>query len=67
MTPSTRPRQAARSPLETNPPPTAVLCFSDVLALGVLRVAPALGFHVPADVSVSASTTARRRGTATRR
>ncbi len=44
--------QAARSLLEMNPPPTAVLCFSDVLALGVLRAARELGLHVPADVSV---------------
>ena len=44
--------QAARSLLELNERPTAVLCFSDVLALGVLRAASELGLHVPADVSV---------------
>jgi DNA-binding LacI/PurR family transcriptional regulator len=38
--------------LAANDPPTAVLCFSDVLALGVLRVAERLGLHVPNDLSV---------------
>ena len=44
--------QAARSLLELKERPTAVLCFSDVLALGVLRAASALGLHVPGDTSV---------------
>jgi DNA-binding LacI/PurR family transcriptional regulator len=33
-------------------PPTGVLCFSDVLALGMIRVAAQLGREVPGDVSV---------------
>ncbi|HEY9556426.1 MAG TPA: LacI family DNA-binding transcriptional regulator [Acidimicrobiales bacterium] len=32
--------------------PTGVLCFSDVLALGVIRAAHELGLEVPGDVSV---------------
>jgi DNA-binding LacI/PurR family transcriptional regulator len=32
--------------------PTGVLCFSDVVALGVLRVAASRGLSVPGDVSV---------------
>lgn len=32
--------------------PTAVLCYSDVLALGVVRAARSLGLEVPADLSV---------------
>ena len=32
--------------------PTAVLCFSDVIASGVVRAAEKLGLHVPGDVSV---------------
>ncbi|MGH9244807.1 MAG: LacI family DNA-binding transcriptional regulator [Acidimicrobiales bacterium] len=32
--------------------PTAVLCFSDVLALGVIRIAEELGLAVPDDLSV---------------
>jgi DNA-binding LacI/PurR family transcriptional regulator len=32
--------------------PTAVLCFSDVLGLGVVRAAQALGLDVPSDLSV---------------
>ncbi len=34
------------------PRPTAVLCFSDVLALEVIRVARELGLKVPEDLSV---------------
>jgi DNA-binding LacI/PurR family transcriptional regulator len=33
-------------------PPTAVLCFSDAVASGVLRAAEAVGLQVPRDVSV---------------
>jgi DNA-binding LacI/PurR family transcriptional regulator len=43
---------AARALLGSSPRPTAVLCFSDVIALGVLRVANELGLTVPHDVSV---------------
>ena len=42
----------ARSLLAADDRPTAVLCFSDVLALGVVRAAEGLGLTVPADVSV---------------
>ena len=38
--------------LDVEPPLTAVLCFSDVLAFGVLRAARARGLAVPGDVSV---------------
>jgi DNA-binding LacI/PurR family transcriptional regulator len=44
--------EAARSLLAAEAPPSAVLCFSDVLALGVLRVAEDLGLAVPHDLSV---------------
>ena len=45
-------REAARALLAVEPRPTAVLCFSDVLALEVIRVARELGMKVPADLSV---------------
>jgi DNA-binding LacI/PurR family transcriptional regulator len=38
--------------LEASPPPTAILCFSDVLALGVVLSARRLGLSVPGDLSV---------------
>jgi len=44
--------EAARSVLLAQPRPTAVLCFSDVLALGVVTVAEELGSAVPGDLSV---------------
>jgi DNA-binding LacI/PurR family transcriptional regulator len=44
--------QAARTLLAGQEPISAVLCFSDVLALGVLRAAEGLGLAVPSDVSV---------------
>ena len=43
---------AAALLLAAAPRPTAVLCFSDVLALGVVRVAGDLGLRVPDDLSV---------------
>ena len=43
---------AARMVLVAEPRPTAVLCFSDVLGLGVLTVAEELGLAVPDDLSV---------------
>lgn len=43
---------AARLLLATDPAPTAVLCFSDVLALGVVRTAREQGLTVPGDLSV---------------
>ena len=44
--------QAAHTLLATADLPTAVLCFSDVLALGVMRVARELGLTVPGHLSV---------------
>jgi DNA-binding LacI/PurR family transcriptional regulator len=44
--------EAAQLMLAADPRPTAVLCLSDVLALGVVRVANDLGLTVPGDVSV---------------
>ena len=43
---------AAHSLLAQDVRPTALLCFSDVLALGALRAADRLGLTVPADLSV---------------
>jgi DNA-binding LacI/PurR family transcriptional regulator len=56
---------AAALLLDADDRPTAVLCFSDVLALGVVRVAAHLGLSVPADISVVGfdDTTAARRST----
>ena len=44
--------EVARALLALEPRPTAVLCFSDVLALEVIRVARELGMTVPDDLSV---------------
>lgn len=38
--------------LQRAPRPTAVLCYSDVIALGVVRAARSLGLGVPDDLSV---------------
>jgi DNA-binding LacI/PurR family transcriptional regulator len=38
--------------LNSDDPPTAILCFSDVMAYGVVRAAESLGLTVPEDVSV---------------
>jgi len=38
--------------LAQDEPPTAVLCFSDVMANGVVRAAESLGLRVPEDLSV---------------
>ncbi len=43
---------AAGELLDRDEPPTGVLCFSDVLALGVIRIAGAQGRSVPHDLSV---------------
>jgi DNA-binding LacI/PurR family transcriptional regulator len=43
---------AVRSLLAGDQRPTAVLCFSDVLALGVIGTAEDLGLSVPDDLSV---------------
>ena len=45
-------RQAIRDIMKQNNRPTAVLCFSDVLALGVLFGLSEAGLSVPDDVSV---------------
>jgi DNA-binding LacI/PurR family transcriptional regulator len=45
-------RLAARQLLTRDDRPTAVLCFSDVVASGVYRAAEELGLEVPADLSV---------------
>jgi len=45
-------RAAARLLLDRDDPPTAVLCFSDAIAYGVIQEATALGMRVPGDVSV---------------
>jgi DNA-binding LacI/PurR family transcriptional regulator len=45
-------REAGRILLTQDPRPTAVLCFSDVLANGVVKAAEELGLSVPDDVSV---------------
>jgi DNA-binding LacI/PurR family transcriptional regulator len=44
---------AAREALAAEPRPTAVVCFSDALALGALQTAADLGLRVPEDVSVT--------------
>ncbi len=43
---------AALRLLDQTDRPTAVLCFSDVVALGVVRAAEELGLEVPRDLSV---------------
>lgn len=44
--------RAARAVLDRSDPPTAVLCFSDVLAYWVVQVAEGMGLRVPDDLSV---------------
>jgi DNA-binding LacI/PurR family transcriptional regulator len=39
--------------LDVDEPPTAILCFSDVAALGVIQAARARGLTVPGDLSVA--------------
>ena len=45
--------RAAAALLELTPRPTAILCASDVLALGVMEALGARGLDVPGDVSVT--------------
>ena len=45
-------RAALRSLLETDGPPTGVICSSDLMAIGVLQEAGARGLQVPRDLSV---------------
>ncbi|MGH8825701.1 MAG: LacI family DNA-binding transcriptional regulator [Jiangellaceae bacterium] len=49
---SERVDEGARLLLDNDEPPTAVLCFSDAIASGVVRTAEDLGLRVPADLSV---------------
>ena len=44
--------RGGRMLLETADPPTAILCFSDAIAAGVVQAAAELGLQVPADLSV---------------
>lgn len=44
--------EAARMLLDTHDRPTAILCFSDAIAYGVVHAAQALGLRVPEDLSV---------------
>lgn len=44
--------KSARLLLERDDPPTAILCFSDVIAFGIIRTANDLGLRVPQDLSV---------------
>ena len=44
--------EATREMLQGDKPPGALLCVSDVLALGALFEAPRLGFEIPRDLSV---------------
>jgi DNA-binding LacI/PurR family transcriptional regulator len=43
---------AARSLLDDDERPTALLCFSDAIAAGAVRAADGLGLDVPGDVSI---------------
>jgi DNA-binding LacI/PurR family transcriptional regulator len=45
-------RAALRQLLEHDPPPTGVICSSDLMAIGVLQEAAARGLRVPEDLSV---------------
>ncbi|MFC4070179.1 LacI family DNA-binding transcriptional regulator [Actinoplanes subglobosus] len=46
-------RRGARLLLDRPDRPTAILCFSDVIAHGVLQIAAELGIRVPDDLSVA--------------
>jgi DNA-binding LacI/PurR family transcriptional regulator len=50
--PETAAEDAALTLLDRPDRPTAVVCFSDAFALGVIRAAESLGLSVPGDVSV---------------
>jgi DNA-binding LacI/PurR family transcriptional regulator len=45
-------RDGVRELLDHNDPPTGVICSSDVIAIGVIQEARALGLRVPDDLSV---------------
>ena len=42
-----------RAQMAADPPPTAVMCGNDVLAIGALRMAKDMGLDVPAQVSIT--------------
>lgn len=44
--------RAARELLETSPRPTAILCSSLIMSLGVFRAARELGLEIPSDLSI---------------
>jgi len=46
-------REAMRILLQNTPPPTAVICGNDVLALGALTECQAAGHQVPEDISIT--------------
>lgn len=52
FTPTSAAYEAALDLLQREDRPTAVLCFSDMFARGVLRAAETLGLRVPDDLSV---------------
>ena len=52
LTPEDGANQAAEVLLELDEPPTAILCFSDVMAYWVVRAAEDRGLTVPGDLSV---------------
>ena len=43
---------AARALLSISPPPTAIFCYNDRMAMGVYRAAYELGLRIPNDISV---------------
>src|SRR5690606_14171690 len=45
-------QRACRRLLEGAEPPTAIVCGNDVLAIGALNAAHALGWRVPEDISI---------------
>jgi LacI family transcriptional regulator len=44
---------ALRRMMERDPRPTAVICGNDVLAVGAVQMARALGLSVPGDISIT--------------
>jgi len=45
-------KKTARELLAVTPPPTAIFCISDTLALGAITAAKEMGYRVPEDVTV---------------